>query len=90
MSAARHRDRAPTRFRPIQPYALPLLGAAVCQNDIDVKCENDGWSYPTPCTNRQLALVVQLFHAAHRLVPADVRVDFSRSFSLMPIVGDAL
>ena len=30
--------------RPIQPYSLPLLGAAVCQNDIDVKCENDGWS----------------------------------------------
>ena len=30
--------------RPIQPYSLPLFGAAVCQNDIDVKCENDGWS----------------------------------------------
>ena len=24
--------------------ALPLLGDAVCQNDIDVKCENDGWA----------------------------------------------
>src|SRR5215475_4628445 len=35
---------------PIQPYSLPLFGAAVCQKDIDVKCENDGWSYPTPCT----------------------------------------
>ena len=30
--------------RPIQPYSLPLFGAAVCQNEIDVKCENDGWS----------------------------------------------
>jgi hypothetical protein len=30
--------------RPIQPYSLPLLGAAVCQNDADEKCENDGWS----------------------------------------------
>ena len=30
--------------RPIQPYSFPLLGAAVCQNDADVKCENDGWS----------------------------------------------
>ena len=30
--------------RPTQPYSLPLLGAAVCQNDIDVKWENDGWS----------------------------------------------
>ena len=30
--------------RPIQPYSLPLLGDAVCQNEIDVKCENDGWS----------------------------------------------
>ena len=29
--------------RPTHPYSLPLLGAAVCQNDIDVKCENDGW-----------------------------------------------
>ena len=29
--------------RPIQPYSFPLLGAAVCQYDIDVKCENDGW-----------------------------------------------
>ena len=30
--------------RPIQPNSLPLLGAAVCQNEIEVKCENDGWS----------------------------------------------
>ena len=30
--------------RPIQPYSLPLLGAAVCQNETDEKCENDGWS----------------------------------------------
>ncbi len=30
--------------RPIQPYSLPLFGAPVCQNEIDVKCENDGWS----------------------------------------------
>jgi hypothetical protein len=30
--------------RPTQPYSLPLFGAAVCQNDIDVKCEKDGWS----------------------------------------------
>ena len=30
--------------RPSQPYSLPLLGAAVCQNELDVKCENDGWS----------------------------------------------
>ena len=30
--------------RPIQPYSFPLFGAAVCQNDIDVKCENDGWA----------------------------------------------
>ena len=28
--------------RPIQPYSLPLLGEAVCQNEIDEKCENDG------------------------------------------------
>jgi hypothetical protein len=42
-------ERAPAgsrldAVRPIQPYSLPLLGAAVCQNDSDVKCENDGWS----------------------------------------------
>ena len=24
--------------------ATSLLGAAVCQNELDVKCENDGWS----------------------------------------------
>jgi hypothetical protein len=30
--------------RPIQPYSLPLFGAAVCQKEIDVKCEKDGWS----------------------------------------------
>jgi hypothetical protein len=30
--------------RPIRPYSLPLLGDAVCQNDAEVKCENDGWS----------------------------------------------
>ena len=41
--------RAPvgSRFdavRPTQPYSLPLFGAPVCQNEIDVKCENDGWS----------------------------------------------
>ena len=30
--------------RPIHPYSLPLLGAAVCQNEADEKCENDGWS----------------------------------------------
>ncbi len=30
--------------RPTQPYSLPLLGAAVCQNDADEKCENDGRS----------------------------------------------
>jgi hypothetical protein len=30
--------------RPIHPYSLPLFGAAVCQNEIEVKCENDGWS----------------------------------------------
>ena len=28
--------------RPIQPYSLPLFGAAVCQYDTDVKCENEG------------------------------------------------
>ena len=30
--------------RPSHPYSLPLLGAAVCQNELEVKCENDGWS----------------------------------------------
>ena len=30
--------------RPIQPYSLPLFGAAVCQKDIELKCENEGWS----------------------------------------------
>jgi hypothetical protein len=30
--------------RPTQPSSPPLLGAAVCQYAIEVKCENEGWS----------------------------------------------
>ena len=30
--------------RPYQPYCSPLLGAPVCQYELDVKWENDGWS----------------------------------------------
>src|SRR6266550_3605034 len=33
---------------------------------------------PHSLYDRQLALVVQLLHAAHRLVPAEVRVDFQQ------------
>ena len=43
--------------RPTQPYCSPLLGAAVCQYAIDVKCENDGFSYPQPCTMASLPLL---------------------------------
>jgi hypothetical protein len=34
--------------RPTQPYSSPLLGAAVCQYAIEVKWENEGFSYPQP------------------------------------------
>src|SRR5262249_32288632 len=40
--------------RPTQPNSSPLFGAAVCQYAIEVKCENEGFSYPHPCTTATL------------------------------------
>ncbi len=76
--------------RPIHPNSLPLLGAALCQNEIDVKCENDGWSYPTPCTIASLPSSYRCFIPLSDLCQPNCASILRRSFSLMPIVGRCL
>ena len=73
--------------RPIQPYSLPLFGAAVCQKEIDVKWENDGWSYPTPCTIATLPSSYSLFIPPIDFCQPKCASIFRTSFSLIPIVG---
>ncbi len=62
--------------RPTQPYSLPLFGAAGVPERHRREVRERRLVVADALHDRDLALVVEVLHPAHRLVPAELRVDF--------------